>query len=256
MARDRFSQSRSIAAFTAAAGLSFAVGCGGDPSGPKGLSGRDAATGLEIVDPGPLPVDCNAGKGLRLESINDFELGTDGWFSYNDHTPGSFQDPPDDIYPVPTQELAPRRCQSLYDIHIRAEGLADWGGGVGMKLVDRPKDASRFDGVAFWARKGASSFPALRLNVSDVHTHEDGGICDPKAPDKDPKRCGDAFGSYVSLSESWQLFALDFSEMRQGGWGMRAPNFDLTRLYALSFQYQAGNWDIFVDDVAFFKRTP
>ena len=80
MARDRFSKSRSIEAFTAVAGLTFASGCGGDPSGPKGLSNRDAATGLEIVDPGPRPVDCNAGKGLRLESINDFELGTDGWF--------------------------------------------------------------------------------------------------------------------------------------------------------------------------------
>jgi hypothetical protein len=235
--------------------LLFGAACGGDPDGPKALFARDAATGLELVDPGSGPVDCNADRDLTLVVINDFELGTDGWFSYNDHTPGSFQEPPDDIYPIPTEELPSKsRCQSVYAIHVRAGGLADWGGGVGMKLVDRPTDASQFDGVAFWARKGPTSFPALRLNVSDVHTHEEGGVCDPKAPDKDPKRCGDAFGGYVSLSQSWQLFTIDFAEMRQGGWGMRAPSFDLTRLYALSFQYQAGNWDIFIDDVSFFKR--
>jgi hypothetical protein len=231
-----------------------ATGCGGDPDGPKGRSERDAATGLELVDPGSGPVDCNADRNFTLESVNDFELGTDGWFSYNDHTPGSFQDPPDSIYPIPTQELAPPRCTSRYAIHVRAGGLADWGGGVGMKLVDRPKDASNFDGVSFWARKGPTSFGALRLNVADVFTHEDGGYCDAKAPDTSPNRCGDAFGSYVNLSQDWQLFTLDFSEMRQGGWGKHAPFFDTTHLFALSFQYQAGNWDIYVDDVSFFVR--
>jgi hypothetical protein len=219
------------------------------------MARRDAATGLELIDPGSGPVDCSAAKNLTLEPIGTFDLGSDGWFSYNDHTPGSFQDPPDDIYPVPVTELAQgERCGSQYAVHLRASGLADWGGGLGTNFPDRPKDATRFDGIAFWARKGPSSFSAIRLGVADVHSSVEGGYCDPNAPDGYPNRCDDRFGTFVNLSLSWQFFVLDFAEMRQGGWGKRAPTFDLTQLYALSFAYQAGNWDVWIDDVFFFKR--
>jgi len=228
------------------------VGCGG-PSDTRLHDG--GAAGLEIVDPGSGPVDCSVTADLTLEPIGTFDLGSDGWYSYNDHTPGSFQEPPDTIYPVPVAELKPQeRCGSLYAVHLRAAHLADWGGGLGTQFPGRPVDATRFDGIAFWARKAPTSFSALRLGVGDVHTSPEGGFCDPNAVNPDPSRCDDTFGSFVNLSQSWQFFRIDFAEMRQGGWGKHAPDFDLARLYSLSLAYQAGNWDIWIDDVFFFKR--
>jgi hypothetical protein len=216
-------------------------GCGGDPNGP----------------PPSTAVDCSANHGLVLETISTFDLGSDGWFSYTDHTPGSFADPSGAIYPVPVAELQKgERCDSMYAVHLRAIGLADWGGGLGTQFPDRPKDASAFDGVAFWAKKSPESFSALRLGVADVHSSPEGGYCDPNAPDRDPNRCDDSFGGFVNLSDGWRFFTFDFAEMRQGGWGKHAPNFDLGKLYGLNFAYQAGSWDIWIDDVSFFEKKP
>jgi len=213
--------------------------CGGDPDGPLPSSA----------------IDCSGDPNLVLESISTFDLGSDGWYSYNDHTPGSFADPSDAIYPVPVAELAPKeRCDSMYAVHLRALGLADWGGGLGTTFPDRPKDTSAYDGVAFWAKKSPASFSALRLGVADVHSSPEGGYCDPTAPDRDPNRCDDSFGGFVVLSDDWRFYAIDFVEMRQGGWGKRAPSLDVSKLYGLNFAYQAGNWDIWIDDVSFYRK--
>jgi hypothetical protein len=221
------------------AAIAVVPACGGDASGP----------------PPSAAIDCSGDPSLILETITTFDLGSDGWYSYNDHTPGSTADPSDAIYPVPVTELPQGdRCDSMYAVHLRASGLADWGGGLGTQFPDRPKDASAFDGIAFWAKKGPDSFSALRLGVYDVYSSREGGYCDPKAPDRDPNRCDDSFGSFVNLSLSWRFYAIEFAEMRQGGWGKHAPTFAVDKLYGLNFAYQAGNWDVWIDDVSFFKK--
>jgi hypothetical protein len=66
----------------------------------------------------------------------------------------------------------------------------------------------------------------------------------------------DAFGSYVDLNSDWHFFTLPFDEMRQAGWGRRAAYFDIQHLTGLTFFYTQGSWDIWLDDIALYKRGP
>ena len=65
----------------------------------------------------------------------------------------------------------------------------------------------------------------------------------------------DAFGSFIVMNNDWQFFALPFSEMRQEGWGKQAPFFDTQHISNLTFYYGVGVWDIWIDDIAYYKRS-
>ena len=69
-----------------------------------------------------------------------------------------------------------------------------------------------------------------------------------------PVAC-DAFGTFTALNTNWQFFMMPFEEMRQAGWGKRAPFFDIQHISNLTFFYSQGIWDIWIDDIAFYKRS-
>jgi len=123
--------------------------------------------------------------------------------------------------------------------------------GLGFNLTDPEgqTDLSKYDGIAFRARRGADSTQKLRLKVPDVVTHPSGGVCTDK--------CFNDFGADVVLTEEWQQFLVPFSEMKQmNGWGDPRPaNIDATKIYSLQFQVLQKDtaFDICVDDVAFIK---
>lgn len=80
----------------------------------------------------------------------------------------------------------------------------------------------------------------------------------PDEPEPDPMtfQC-DAFGTGVGLGPEWRFFTLNFDEMRQRGFGkpsqQSTPGPDLL---GVSFNIEIGTWDLWLDDIAFFRTLP
>ncbi|WP_198154629.1 glycoside hydrolase family 9 protein [Plesiocystis pacifica] len=120
--------------------------------------------------------------------------------------------------------------------------------GLGFNFTDPQVgfDASRYEGISFFARRGAGSGGQVRLKVPDSKTFPAAGEC---------TECFNDFGVDLELTEEWQHFVFEFEELAQlPGWGAPRPAMiDAASVYGLQFQVQGPGaaFDIWVDDVAF-----
>ncbi len=149
------------------------------------------------------------------------------------------------------------RCGSQYAFHGSGGPFTLYGGSFGHNTFSPLLDATGWDGIVFWAKRGVGSRSTIRLNLSDVNTDEQGGVCQPDTPKNDPTiRTGcDKYGGYAIVDEVWRPFVIDFVEMRQGGWGLQTSGLDTAGIYSIIFAYQTGYWDLWIDDVALFRRV-
>jgi hypothetical protein len=163
--------------------------------------------------------------------------------------------------PLPAEVIPGTRCGSRYALHIRGGPFLDWGGNAGMNFSP-PVDASTFEGVALWARRGGAGRNPLRFEVSERHTDQnyDQGngepLCQPDTNDDNSFLGCDKWGAHVVLDDNWHMYLLPFEEFRQGGWGRTAPFLDVWGLMSISVQFVAGYWDFWIDDIAFYRRKP
>ena len=76
----------------------------------------------------------------------------------------------------------------------------------------------------------------------------------PGAPDAE--KC-DPFGAAVLMTEEWRFVKLPFAHLQQKGFGVPAPSghVDPSALLGMQFGLAAGNWDLWLDDIAFFKEA-
>ena len=121
-------------------------------------------------------------------------------------------------------------------------------GAVGMNFQD-PKatyDASKYEGVTFFAKRGPNSTGKVRLKIPDKYTDPEGGVC---------SECFNDFGVDLNLSEQWTRYVLPFRDLKQlEGWGApRKPHIDPTTLFGMQWQVNVpgADYDMFVDNVAF-----
>jgi len=119
---------------------------------------------------------------------------------------------------------------------------------MGLNFVD-PKgtyDASKYQGISFYAKKGPGSVSKVRIKVSDKNTDPDGGVCGA---------CSNDFGMMLSLSEEWQKFIVPFGALRQeSGWGNPRPrSVSPEAVFAIQFAVNEKGkaFDVWVDDLAF-----
>jgi len=121
-------------------------------------------------------------------------------------------------------------------------------GGMALNLTDPkgPYDASKYKGVAFWAKKGPEGSDAVRFKVPDGSTDEAGGVCSD---------CSNDFGVDLTLSESWQQFAIPWRKLKQQpNWGSPRPHaIKPAKIYSLQWQVSrpGASFDVWVDDVEF-----
>jgi len=143
---------------------------------------------------------------------------------------------------------------SMYAAHFSgtlASGSTVFAG-YGLNFVNPkgPYDATAYDGVTFFARRGPDSTGAVRLKVPDVNTDPDGGVC---------SECFNDFGSDLQLEEEWTQFVLPFETLSQSqGWGAPRPgSIDASQIYGLQFQVfsPGASFDIWVDDISFYGCT-
>jgi hypothetical protein len=257
--------------------------------GGLGLSLLVAACGGEIgdrpeekpeqalpADPGSRAFDCAVDDDFELESIEDWELGAGtGWYTNNEicedcealaeperarcnaqclaiQTPSFFEKP------LGASRIEGGRCGSEWALSVRAGPMTDWGGVIGLQFGE-PRDVSAFSGIAFWARVAPGSRGTLRLDVAEQHTDGERFLsgsppCQPDADDDHLREKCDAFGAFAIASDRWRFVTLSFDEMRQSGFGVQAPYLDVWGLFGITFAYGLGEWQLWIDDVAFYRR--
>ena len=120
--------------------------------------------------------------------------------------------------------------------------------GMGVNFVD-PKDkydASKYAGIAFFAKRGESSTGKVRLKVPDMNTDPDGAVC---------TECFNDFGGELNLTTDWKKYIFPFKKMSQEpDWGApRKPHIVPSTIYGVQFQVKVpnANYDIWVDDLQF-----
>jgi hypothetical protein len=72
-------------------------------------------------------------------------------------------------------------------------------------------------------------------------------------PDRDGQ-CLDGWATTVELTTDWQFYTVRFSDMQQGGFGKKAPYFNLHAVDTIAFGFIVGWADLFLDNVAFYRR--
>src|SRR5690606_19523533 len=151
---------------------------------------------------------------------------------------------------------------SLYAMHFVGTNCTGWGAQAGFRLkANGSYDASDFDGIAFWARLGSEGAPRpLRVELADVSTHPDGGLC----VEVDPEPGEDCFAHYFTNKQLnadpsfWTFFKIPFTEFGAPGFGYHQtdePQPD--KLYQILFKWQpsaSANFDVWIDDVYFYKE--
>jgi endoglucanase len=120
--------------------------------------------------------------------------------------------------------------------------------GMGLDFRD-PKeafDASRFEGITFFAKRGSGSTAKLFAKLPDGNTDPTGEVC---------SACYNDFNAELNLGEQWKRYVLPFRDLRQEGtWGApRRPHIDRSKLFAIHWEVKTSgaDFDIWVDDVAF-----
>jgi hypothetical protein len=136
--------------------------------------------------------------------------------------------------------------------HVVAKGDQAWGveiGGNFMGATGGLYDASRYAGISFKAKVGnPKSTRSLRVNVPDVNTHQDAGVC---------KACWNHFRKDFNLSGEWKEYRMMFTELEQRpGWGDPRPA-HLTPSQTISVTFALGgvdsDFDIWIDDIQFLE---
>ena len=119
---------------------------------------------------------------------------------------------------------------------------------MGLNFTDPrgPYDASKYQGISFYAKKGAGSTSKVRFKLPDQNTDPDGGVCG---------HCSNDFGMNLSLTEEWQQFIVPFDAMKQEkDWGSPRPmSLDSEAIFAMQIAVNEKGrpFDIWLDDVAF-----
>ncbi len=125
-----------------------------------------------------------------------------------------------------------------------------WGVGVGIGFgpAKQTYDASKYAGISFFVKAGAKGTKNLRVKVSDVNTHPDGGVC------KADNGCWNHFGKDLTLTEQWQEVKVPFAEMKQqDGWGdPHPPSITPNKVFDINWSIDKGQeFDVWIDDVKF-----
>ncbi|MCA9687125.1 MAG: carbohydrate binding domain-containing protein, partial [Myxococcales bacterium] len=120
--------------------------------------------------------------------------------------------------------------------------------GLGFNFTDPQAgfDASKYEGISFFARRGPGSGGSVRLKVPDRATAPEAGEC---------SECFNDFGADLAIGEEWQRYVFRFEELAQlPGWGAPRPaSIDASAIFGVQFQIQGAGaqFDLWIDDLSF-----
>ena len=214
-------------------------------------SGVDS--GADVAD----SADAKDAPDAACALIDDFEdgdgrvlvrCGRDGyWSTYNDHTDGGVQTPPEGT-PYAPSAIPGGRGTSMFAGRTYGSGFTDYGAGTGFSFSTKGMyDGSAWGGIGFWARVGAGTATTLRMQIPNGDTDPAGGVCTSHSPG-----CYDHYGIDLTFTTDWKYYVVRYSDLRQMGWGWPAPPFDGTRISGAQMQLGSKtSFDFWIDDVTF-----
>ncbi len=155
------------------------------------------------------------------------------------------------------------RCGNATALVMRSAGNNDWGSLFGINNFG-PRDASAYEGLAFWARAPGNTTKEFTILLGDTNTTclgmaADGGVCDTQpsncityagadggtgtgvtdgtgmllpgtissAPERD--QCGNVYSVPRVVTGDWAFYTIPFSAFQQGAMPNRVPNALLTQ---------------------------
>jgi hypothetical protein len=218
------------------------------------IHGQDGGPLLgELID----DIDSETTPGWIL--ARSLRVGT--WFTYDDGTAGGIVPVPGTPSAIVMGGLAPPGGPTLHGAHAQGNGLAMYAG-MGFNLnaynnVVSTYDASRYQGVVFWARVGADSGTiAVKFAIPDRNTASAGGLC--TLSDGSASGCGDYFSTApLTLTASWQEYVVYFDRLGRAGWGtpMSLPGLDAANVYSCQWELTSGPaFDVWIESVYFIEK--
>jgi len=226
------------------AGTGGSAGVGGTGTGGSGGAGGSGGSG---VAPGDMIDDLEDGDASIIRGGRPPRVGA--WYTYHDHTAAGAMTYPTGMAFVP----APGGANgTAFAARFAGNGFTMWGAGMGFNINDpgdgmggsmkMQYDASSFHAITFYAK--ATGPMRLRVNISNKDTDAAGGHC---------MVCEDDFGEDFTLGTDWQSFTMNFTDMKQIGFGDAVPTFDASAIYAIHFQVAMMPFDVEVDEIGFLK---
>jgi len=210
-------------------------GCITSPTWKYGETAEAKETKLEscpngLIDDGE---DAN-NQVLKVE-------GRDGyWFTFADNE-GTTVEPKGDFRMTPGGPPGSKYAARMTGKVAPAGKSLYVGMGFALRSPKRPYDASKYQGVSFWA-KGPGR---VRFKTPDVNTTPEGDRCDD---------CYNDFGVDLVLQDKWLRYTVPFERLsQQPGWGDPAPEVAKDMLFAIQWQFSAADteFDIWIDNVEF-----
>lgn len=114
-------------------------------------------------------------------------------------------------------------------------------------------DTSDWDGIVLWARVAPGSAAFVRVRAADGSSDDKGCVCDPYTSQNDSSTGCDKWGTYLNLDSTFRAYLVPFTAMQQGGWGLKAAALDTSNLFSLGIEWGRGRWDLWIDDVGFYR---
>ena len=246
------------------------MGTAGTAAGGTGTAGGSAAGAPAAA--GAAGAGTSTCPGDPADMVSDFESGkadviaTSGrggsWFLFDD---GTGMQTPVKTPNVTLVAEAGGACNSMFGFHSTGMGFTVFGAGFGADFAPKTAgaldstvyDASAYTGIALYAKAAAPI--GLRVSVSDGGTAVEGKVCKDTTDKTDKTRCGDYFGSDLTLTTAWAEYVLPFAAMKQRGFGLPvAAGLDKTKVYTVRAQIKGsaalpGSYDIWIDNVRFVK---
>jgi hypothetical protein len=120
--------------------------------------------------------------------------------------------------------------------------------GMGVNLAEQGTyDASKYKGIAFWAKKGPGTSGKIRFIVPDINTDDHGKVC--------TDACFNHFGADITLTDAWKQYTFAWSDLQQlSGWGSPTPPaITQSKLFGIQFKVNepGAAYDVSVDDLEF-----
>jgi len=269
-----------------AASLALAAGCSSKSSGGGGLCPvMDDLISDFKMDNGVFPIDGRQG----------------GWYTYGDRSGLGTLMPAEGGAALPDLDTGNPNCSGPGSLHVLSMGFADWGSAMGVDFVPKVPidgglsakgtyDASKYKGIAFWARSTAP-IPFVQVSVLDPYTSnptilptEQTCIYDSSMPDKNCSPylvkfgygyMGEALTSVMAdypkfittqIDSTWKRFEILFADMKQDSTnpGRQSPGNMLATSQVTGMAIQVNtdhstvpptptNWELWLDDVSFIK---
>jgi hypothetical protein len=274
------------AIWIAAVGLLLAAGCSSKSSGAVSqCAAMDDVISDFTMDNGVHPVDGRTG----------------GWYTYADRSGVGTLDPPEGGAASPDLETGNPNCSGPGTLHVISMGFDDWGSAMGVDFVPKVAldgggaakgtyDASRYRGIAFWAR-AAAPIPFVQVSVMDPYTIPESVLpeaercqyaagmannCSPYLVKFGYGYMGEAltpvmedFPKFIpaQIDTTWRRFEILFSDMKQDRTnpGQMSPGNTLavSQITGMAIQVNTDhsttpptptNWEMWLDDVSFILK--